>query len=790
MKLSLDWLRDYVALDATLNPQEIADALSNSGFEIESVVQTGADIDGVVIGRVLTCEKHPNADKLNLCTVDIGTDEPSQIVCGAPNVAAGQIVPVATVGTDLGGGFVIQKATLRGVESHGMICSEAELGLSDESDGILVLETDLPSGTPIADYFDRADTVMDLSITPNRPDCLSHTGIANELAVIYQTETKPLKLPVIETGNTDFISVDVDLDAGCERFTASLIRGVKIGASPEWLQSRLTAVGLRPINNLVDISNYVMYELGQPMHFYDYDQVQGQRLHIRSAGDETVTTLDSKRRTLTADAIVIEDGQGFAGLGGMMGGERTEVTEQTVNVLIEAAIWNSVRIQRAQRDLNLLTDASYRYSKGMDHNLVLTAQARAIQLILDICGGEWVGPVFDWEAKRVEPHSVSMRHERCHSLLGLDVEAAEIERIFTGLGFRKLDDESWEIPTHRQDITREVDLIEEVARIVGLNSIPSAPRQVIANTIDVNQADELIDRIKYWFSQHGFQEVMTNSMVRRDWHEPFSSKQPVEIMNPVSDEMGMMRSSLIPSLIKVADYNIKNQQADIAVFEVNKDYALKKKHAVETRKVAGVLTGRFTPLNWAERERPVDFFDVKGLVEAFIRDFRLIGATFKPCDKPYMSGISQTVELKSNAAAFFGKLDPSVQRKWKVSQPLYLFEINIDMLMANLPEGLPTIQDIQRFPTVERDIAVIVKRDIPAAKMVDEIEQAGGELLQKVEIFDIYRDEQFEADEHSIAFKLTFAADRTLTDGEVDPLFRGAIERLESVVKARLRDGQ
>ncbi len=788
MKLSLKWLKEYVSLSEDLTPQEIADKLSTSGFEIEEVLSMGCNTEGIVIGYVEDCKRHPNADKLNVCQVNLGS-ETLQIVCGAPNVAAGQKVPVATVGTDFGGGFKIKKSKLRGEESNGMICSEAELGLSHEADGIMVLDTKLPNGTPIAEYFTNVDVQFDLSITPNRPDCLSHTGIAKELSVMFGTDySAPSQAPLAAAGAIPF-KLNVAEGAGCYRFTANVIKGVKIAESPKWLKDKLATVGLRSINNLVDISNYVMFELGQPLHFYDYDQISGAELNVRSAkASEEIKTLDDKTRKITAECIVIEDSEKFAGLAGMMGGADTEVSDATVNVLVEAAIWDATRIQRSQRDLGFITDASYRYSKGVDHNLPPLAQARAVELILELCGGEVQGQMLDWQAFVVKPHRVSFRKERCDMLIGQQVAQERIEEIFTGLSLYKLSDTEWEIPTYRQDLTREVDLIEEVARIVGLENIKGNRKTMLQ--MDGARANhiELLDSLRVFLVNKGLQEVMTNSMVNADQFKPFSRKEAVELENPISDEMNAMRLSLIPSMLKVVDFNLKHKNLNLKMFEIGKDYSAKKKKTVETKRLCIALSGTRSDRHWSYAEDKVDFYDAKGLVVEILRFLSIDDLTFEVSDAAYYSGEAMAIFSKSNPVATFGKIDQKIKKQMKLSQDVFVIDLNLDQILSMQTKGLKQIEEISRFPIVERDIAVIVKKEYSAEEMLKSIRDYCKSLLKSVEVFDIYVDKSFKNNEHSIAFKLYFSADRTLTESDIDPLFHGSIQVLTEKFGAYLRD--
>lgn len=789
MKLSFKWLKEYVNLDDSITPQIVADKLSTSGFEIEEFFNTGCNIDGIVIGHIKSKIPHPNADKLSICQVDIG-QETTQIVCGAPNVDQGQKVPVSTVGTDLGAGFVIKASKIRGEESNGMICSEAELNLSNESDGIMILETDLAPGTKFSEYFEDSDVVFDLSITPNRPDCLSHIGIAKELAVMFECEFNANEKEIDKAEGQSEIKITVDEDSSCERFTAQIIKNVKVADSPKWLKDRLISVGLRPINNLVDISNYIMFDLGQPMHFYDYDKISGKELKVRRCvKGEKVLTLDGNTYELNENETVIEDAEKFAGLGGMMGGKESEVSENTVNVLVEAAIWNNVQIQKSQRQLNLLTDASYRYSKGVDHNLVISAQEKAAALILELCGGELVGEMYDYQKFTVEAHQVRLRVERNNMILGTDIEEKTINHILTSLDFKKESDGNWTIPTNRQDITREIDLIEEVARIVGLDKIPAKEQTVVNYDIEDSFELDAIDALKDYLAANSAFEIVTNSMVNLELHKPFSKKNAIEIINPLSDEMNSMRTSLIPSMLKVLEYNLNRQNLNLSFFEINKDYFAKKNKSVETRKLLLALTGLRKSIHWSDSERKTDFYDIKGFAESILDKMNFPSYDFLPCGLAFLDAESLKIEYKNNPIAFLGKLDKKVQKEFKLSQEVFLLELNLDAIFSIVKPKIKIVSEVSKFPMVERDLALILKKSVKSSDLIDDIEKYCGNVLVKVDIVDKYENKKkHKDDEHSLAFRLYLQSDHTLTDEEIDPIFRGVINLLTEKYNAYLRD--
>lgn len=790
MLLSLNWLKKYVKLSDSITPDEISEMLSTSGFEIEEFTSTGCDIQGIVVGRVLECIDHPNSDHLHVTKMDIGATEPVQIVCGAPNIAAGQTVPIATVGTNFGGGFKIKKSKLRGEESNGMVCSEVELGVGSDHDGIMVLETELKSGTPITDYFEDNDVIFDISITPNRADCFNHVAIARELGVMFNSEfcLPEITLNTSNESSSDLISVELQDGSGCERFTARVIKNVKVAESPKWLKDALVKIGQRPINNLVDISNYVMFEYGQPLHFYDYDKVAGSKLIVRSANSgEKVITLDDKERELSDNVIVIEDAEKFACLGGMMGGQSTEVSDSTTNVLVEAAVWTQKRIFKIIRELGLNSEASYRFSKGVDFNGVIKAQNRSAELIQELCGGDISNGIVDISSKTVEPWTVSMRYERCNLILGFSVGNEKIDSILTSLELTKLNDTDWLIPTYRQDLTREIDLIEEVARIFGLDNIPSKTTMTHGYDIRVNEKDVFISELKKSLVSMGIQEIMTSSMVSSKEYESLSRSNPIKIMNPLTDDSDIMRTTMIPSMLKVMDYNVKRQQADCSFFEINKDYQQKKKKTVETQKLVIGITGISEEKHWDNTLSKVDFYDIKGIAESLLESLGLTNISFEVKEFPLLSGESVAIIANKNPIGFLGKIDSSVKKQLKLPFDSYVLELKINDLYT-MKKGITTFKEISKFPTVERDIAVMVKKDISAEKLQHAIKEHCGDLLKSVSIFDLYTDKSFAKDEHSLAFKLYFGSNKTLTEEEINPLFYGSIDVLKEKFNAYLRE--
>lgn len=855
MNLSLNWLREYVPVD--LAPDALADLLTMAGLEVDGVEATGPSLDGVVVGHVLSAEPHPNADRLRVCRVDLGPElnadgEPVQIVCGAPNVAAGQRVPVATVGTVLmlppkngkpvpaeAGSdrqpVTIKKGKIRGEVSRGMICAEDELGLGDGHDGILVLETDAAPGTPLAQVIETpGDVVYDIAITPNRPDATSHIGVARDVAAL--TETR-LTLPDVETPPAggeaaDRISVEIADEEGCPRYVGMVITGVTVGPSPAWLAERLEAIGVRPINNVVDVTNYVLHEMGQPLHAFDLALVAGETIRVRaSEPGETVTTLDDQERTLPEGTLLICDAEKPVAIAGVMGGANSEVSESTTDILLESAYFDPARIRSASKALNLQTDASYRFERGVDPTAQPRAAARAAALIAELAGGTVVPGMVDAHPVRHEPTVVTLRPERARQLIGAEIEDDEMVALLTAIGFEVTDAEADTldafaegalasghiedateaadhaglrvvVPPFRPDVEREVDVIEEVARLWGYDHVPT-PRTAPVALVPAEDApaDRTLAAARRQLAALGFRELFTNSLVPKETAATYagadwtgSEAEPVETLNPISQEIAAMRPSLLHGLVGAAAYNQKRGADAIRFFETGRVY---RRSADAGRPVEGyaehtalgiAVSGTLQPQTWDAPAREADIYDLKGVVMAVLREAGVQRVSETPRREPTdLTAYAIELHVGKHRLAVLARVSGAVMQAADLTAPLYAAEIDWEAAARVAKTGLPRYQRISRFPTVERDLALVVDAAQPVGPLAETIRQRGGKLLQGVRLFDLYEGERVEAGKKSAAFALTFGADRTLRDKDVDKAVAGIVKSLEREHGAVLR---
>ncbi len=846
MLVSLRWLSDYVAHGLTADG--LADALTQAGLEVESVETTGPALDGVVVGHVLAVAPHPDADRLRVCSVDLGTaDGPVQIVCGAPNVAPGQKVPVATVGTVLmlpvrdGSGLApvtIKKGKIRGEVSNGMICAEDELGIGTSHDGILVLDEDAPVGEPFAATLAErgdlpGDAVLDVSITPNRPDATSHVGMARDVAALTGQALRLPDVSIPEAGGeaADAVSVTIEAPDVCSRFAGMVVRGVTVGESPAWLRERLTAVGLRPVSNVVDVTNFVMLELGQPLHAYDLDRLAGPRIVVKkAAGGETFTTLDGTARTLPAGTPMVADGDGYVGIAGLMGGRDSEVTGATTNVLLEGACWEPSAIRRAARALGMATDASYRFERGVDPTGQPRAVARAAALVADLGGGTVVPGLIDETPQPYAPRTVTLRPSRVARVLGARVPDEAIERLLTSIGFGVAREASgaldvfaeaamreegvvtaareaaeasgWTltVPPWRPDVEREIDVIEEVARLWGFGRLPQPAHVTVplAPATDTPSARHL-DAARRRLAALGLREIYSNSLLPAAVAERFADAgwtgralPPVETLNPVSQEMATLRPSLLPGLVAAASYNAARGAASLRLMEAGTVYgratdATAPVDGYHEHTALGIaITGLATPQAWDAPARDVDFYDLKGLVLSVLDALGIVGVAETPRLAPdALTDYALELSVGDTRIGVVARVSASAAPD--LSQPLFAAELDWDVLAALAPAAVPRYAAFARVPAVERDLAVVVPEAQAAGPLLDAIRDAGRPLLHSVRLFDRYRGAGVPEGQQSLAFALRFAGDRTLTDKEVDGRMRRITGSLERLHDATLR---
>ena len=812
MRVPVTWLRSYC--DPLMAAPELAARLALSTAEVEKIESVGVrDPERFVVGKVLTAEQHPNADRLRVTTVDSGEGEPRTIVCGAPNVAAGQTVAVALPGAVMPDGRKLGEAKLRGIQSSGMILAEDEVGVGEDHDGIMVLPDELEAGAPLVTALAVHDLVLELEVNPNRPDLLSVYGVAREIHAISgePLAADPAEHDIEPSGSdhaTDHITIDIDPEV-CLRFTARVFEDVKLGPSPLWLKQRLIAAGQRPISNVVDITNYVMLLTGQPLHAFDLDEVRGNQIIVRKATEgERMTTLDDVERTLDPSIAVVADAEGPSGIAGIMGGQISEVSDKTTRVLMEAATWVGPNIMRSEAKLGLRTEASTRFEKQLHPDLAMAAQRLAARLMVELCDARLVPGTIDTYPKPAEPRVVRLRSERSKRLLGVEVPNTEIESILDSLGYglTVVERGLWDvtIPYWRDgDVQREADLIEEVGRIHGLDRVPATLPARAKAVGRLNPSQLLRRRLEDELRGRGMAEIVAYSFTRPEALEGLRlGDLPVlRVANPLSEEQSVMRPLLLPGLLDAAARNAAHGRPDVRLFESAHVYmggdpaesqngSSPRGHtpATEHHHMGGLIT-QATAATWRSEARPADFYAAKALVAALLAPTGIEWG-LEPDDRPYLHpGRSATIiAADETPLGWVGELHPLVARAWDLpGDSIAAFEVDVDRLV-DLHPGPALAQDLTTFPALLQDIAVVVAEDVPAARVESVVRAAGGDLLRSARVFDVYRGEQVGKGSKSLALRLEFrAADRTLSDDDVSER-RAAIEQaLGTEIGGRLR---
>ncbi len=806
MKVSYNWLSRY--LSDMPSPQDAADKLTLTGLEVEEIEQTGSDLEGVVVGEVLEVQSHPDADRLVVCQVDIGTDEPTQIVCGAPNVAAGQKVAVATVGSVLpmplpdGSPFKIKKAKIRGQQSAGMICAEDELGLGDDHSGIMVLNNELKPGIPFSEVAGVSrDYVFEIGLTPNRPDATCHLGVARDLAAVTGAELhKPLdKLPAIAGGlKKDSITI-TDVDK-CHRYVGLLMRGVTIGESPDWLKELLRAIGLRPRNNVVDITNFVLHELGQPLHAFDLHRLAGQRINVRSFDkDIPFTTLDDVERNVPSGSLFICDGEKPVALAGIMGGVNSEISENTTDLLIESAWFEPVGIRKTSRNLALQTDSSYRFERGVDPDITKNAALRCAELILELCGGTIEG-MEDVHPVKTAPVTVPLRHTRLTSILGTEIvpETAEgiLNRLEIATDREETNDLIWKctVPAFRPDITTEIDLIEEVARIFDYNNIPDPERIAITSPDPLPFGEQFRNAVRQAAVSAGLREIYTNSLLPDRFLDALGGT-PVVVptLNPITRDQALLRTELLYGFLRSAAYNFNRGATGVRFFEIGNIFRKDERGGTwitgihEATHLHIGIAGNTHSDHWKTPARSFDLFDLKAIVEAILIQLDIRDLTTWNTSEGRLKLVSDDLD-----GVVIGTLSP-VSALWKKQT-----DIETDAFSAELDTGLlqrlalqkvdKTYKPVSRFPSFEFDLALVVDKLAASGDLVAGMQKVAGDQLIRVEVFDVFEGGTLEKNQKSIAFRLTFQDNaKTLTINDVDPVIQKVLKRLEADYSAKLR---
>ncbi len=802
MKISLKWLADYVTLPPTV--EELAHKLTMAGLEVEGIARPGDALRGVVVAQVIAADQHPNADKLSVTQVDRGDGSPLQVVCGAKNFKVGDKVPLATVGTTLPNGVEIKQAALRGVDSAGMLCSAKELGLTEDSAGLLLLDAGLVVGTPIAAALGLDDVVLEVNVTPNRSDALSHLGIAREVATLLGTALRRPEAKLAESAveASSKIAIRIDDPERCWRYAGRVIEGVTVKPSPGWMQARLKACGVRAINNLVDVTNYVMLEVGQPLHAFDLDRIGGAQIVVRTAkAGEVLTTLDEKARPLHAEDLLICDATSPLVLAGVMGGASSEVTAQTTRVLLEVATFQPATVRRSAKRHALHTESSHRFERGTDVEVVPAVLDRAAALIAELGGGTVLKGRVDVYPGQRPKKLVTLRAQRVGALLGVEVPPAECARILEALGFvaRGGDAEAttWEVPSVRVDVGIEEDLIEEIARVRGFDAIPAALPRGLHALDPERPAHTLERRLRAALAGQGVDEVVNYSFVAPAELEAFEAAAgAIALSNPLSVEQSMMRTTLFASLVPTVARSARHQAPGVRFYEWGRSYRGQAGGgeggtpvAQETLQVAGALWGlRGGARSWTSKDAAVDLYDVKAVVEALLASVHVAGATFEPLDSPwYHPRAAATVKVGERVLGTFGELHPRAQKALDAPAGVFLFQLEVDALLAEAVL-VPKARPLSRFPAVLRDLAVVVAAEVPAEQVRRVILEVGQPLVRQVEIFDVYAGPQVGAGRKNLAFALSYRADeRTLTDAEVVEAHQQIVAQVTARLGGQLR---
>ncbi|SHF48460.1 phenylalanyl-tRNA synthetase beta subunit [Fodinibius roseus] len=801
MKISYNWLTEFIDLD--LSPQETAEKLTLIGLEVEEVAAYGNRLEGVLVGEVLEVNDHPNADRLRICKVDTG-NETVQIICGADNVTGGQKVPVATVGTSLpvetddGEPFTIREVKLRGKESRGMICAEDELGLGDDHSGIMVLDQRLAPGTPLHEALDLyRDTIIDIELTPNRPDATCHLGVARDLAAALSLElSRPFETTFAETEPLKEIDIEIEAPEKCHRYAGKMVRNISIDDSPSWLQHRLKALGVRPVNNIVDITNYVMFELGQPLHAFDADTLKGDKIVVKDFEEEiTFETLDHVQRNCPAGTLFICDGEGPVAIAGVMGGVDSEVSDQTRNILIESAYFDPASIRKTAKEQVLQTDASYRFERGVDPQLQRIAAERTARLIAEVAGGTVVDGCTDVHPVRTEAHSLSLRKSYVNRLLGTDFSTDEIAGLLDGLEFGLLEkNESvlrYRIPTFRPDLEREVDLIEEVGRLYDYNNIPSPGHGKFISPEPITEWEKMLSKSKETAKGLRFREIYSNSLMPEEeagWLGKLDDM--IHTLNPISSDMTTLRPSLLYGFLKATAYNFNRKARQVRFFEVGNVFEQAEKGTYhrgileETNILLG-LAGFKTVEHWKTEPEHYDAFDLKASVRSFLEQLDI--------------GKHVDTSVDENNVLHYNVQDDTIGKLYSVSdEMLSHFDITLPAVIAEFSLtqifrirrkiGKQPYEAVSKFPSFEFDFAVIVDQSVRAGDLLKSIRETAGPSLRDLQIFDVFEGESLGKKKKSLAFRLSFLdKNKTLTINEVEPIINKVVKALEKQYSAKLR---
>lgn len=791
MKFSENWLREWV--NPQVSTEELSEQLTMAGLEVDAIEPAAPAFEGVVVGEIISAEPHPDADKLQVCQVNVGGDEPLNIVCGAPNARAGLKAPTAVVGARLPGDFKIKKAKLRGVPSFGMLSSAKELGLSEAAEGLMELPADAPVGQDLREYLQLDDVSIELGLTPNRSDCLSIEGVAREVGVLNRCEVQGPDMAPVESASEAVFGVTITATADCPRYVGRVIQGIDPQAeTPIWMQEKLRRSGVRSLGPVVDVTNYVLLELGQPMHAFDLARLSKGIDVRRAAIGEKLTLLNGDEVELDSEALVIADGNGPIALAGIMGGAESAVGEGTRDIFLESAFFTPEAMAGRARRYGLHTDSSHRFERGVSPKLQRRAVERATALLLDIVGGT-PGPVEEVAAQSELPvrNPVRLRSSRITRVLGIEILADEVVDILQRLGMSvEVGEGEWSVtpPAYRFDIEREVDLIEEVGRVYGYNRLPTSRPVGALGMTSAPEGEVPLRRLRSILVERGYQEAITYSFVDPKLQKLLDpDHEAVELANPISSEMAVMRTNLWPGLVQALRHNLHRQRNRVRLFETGLRFVPTGGDVVQEKVIGGLVHGPLLPEQWSGEGGKVDFFDAKGDVEALLAPLGRVEATFEAAEHPALHpGQSARIRVGGQEVGWLGALHPSLERKLDLGGHTFVYEL---MLAPFEGATVPKFEELSKFPAIRRDIAILVDRDINAGRVLDCIREAAPEILRDLELFDVYTGEGVDSGRKSLALGLTLQAhSRTLKDSEIEQVVTDIVTALQKNLGATLRE--
>ena len=806
MKVSLSWLNDYVSIK--MDPSDLAEALTMVGLEIESVSERYRYLETVFVGRVEAITPHPNADKLHLCQVDTGQGKIS-VVCGAPNAEAGMLSAVALPGTEFPEGFVLQKSVIRGQASEGMLCSEGELGLGSDRSGIMTLDPSLKVGDKLASALTLSDTVYEIELTPNRPDCLSLIGVAREIAAMQNARLNYPDFKLADKSHkiAQLTSIKIEAPDHCPRYVARLLDGIKIKPSPFWLQERLLSVGQRPINNMVDVTNFVMLETGQPLHAFDFDNLAENRIVVRTADKgETFITLDQKERVLDPEMLMICDGEKAVAIGGVMGGLNSEIENSTTRVLLESAYFNPVSVRRTSKRLGLNTDASHRFERGIDPEGQVAAANRAATLMAELGGGRLISGLIDEYPNKQSVKSVKLSVKNTNRLLGTKLKRKEIENFLKSIELKvektgtKKDGEHLKVspPSFRVDISRPEDLMEEVARLLGYNNIPTTFPEMPASGQATHKEIDLRNRLRLSMAGLGFREAINYSFAHKRSGDQLKfgpadpRRQLVEILNPLTEDQAAMRTSLVPGLLQTMHHNFSQHIKNLKIFEIGKIFINKEpRHLPEESEIlAGLCTGSRYDASWHRQKADCDFYDIKGVAESLLNALKIDDVLFTRLPENECTytkpGYSAQILSADKPLGLVGEIHPQVLDSYDLNQTSFLFELKFDQLVSVIKDTTHS-NPIPKFPAIFRDITIIVDKDLETQRIITEAQNPQEELVENFSLLDVFEGKPIAADKKSVSLRVTYRSSvKTLEDEDIASIHQSIADRLVKAFKASL----